>query len=161
MTILQIVLIVIIIPITLLNIRFITTGRRKKEEAKAKYSRMLSILLKNEESLGGAGSYTAAKYVADNGDNYLICRSKNENIGAIVTESEFHLLSPLSTYYAVIETEEDETRWNRIVLCVNSDDGAPIRITIASSPHKKKYMGKYLMETAIDAKDEIERRDNN
>ena len=76
MTILQIVLIVIIIPITLLNIRFITTGRRKKEEAKAKYSRMLSILLINEESLGGAGSYTAAKYVADNGDNYLIVTSK-------------------------------------------------------------------------------------
>ena len=161
MTVLQIILLIIIIPITLLNIRFITTGRRKKEEAKIKYSRMLSILLNNEECLGGSGNYTAAKYVADNGNNFLICRSKKDDIGAIVTETEFHLLSPLSSYYVVIETEEDETRLNNIVLCVKSKDKATIKITIASSPHKKKYMGKYLMETALDAKDEIERKDNN
>lgn len=155
MTILQIILIVIIVPITILNIRFITSGRRVKSDAKAKYSRMLYILSENEEALGGEGNYTAAKYVNDAGDNFLVCRSKVKNYGAIVTEKEFFPLSPLTSSSCTIDEYKKGDKWEKIICCVSSPSlHSPLEIEIAANPHGKR-MGAILLDTAVDFRDEI------
>lgn len=160
MSLLQIVLLVIIIPITILNIRFITTGRRTKQVAQMKYRAVVANLQSHEKELGGEGNYTAAKYVSDAGDNYLVCRSKNADLGAVVTESDFFLFNPLSDARCGVAVEKEGEKKIRSVVCRISSPawGDEIVIPLARNPHGVKGVGSFILRTAEDFKDEVNRR---
>ncbi len=157
---LQIVLLVIIIPVTILNVRFLTTGRKTKQVAQMKYRAVISNLQAHERELGGEGSYTVAKYVSDSGDNYLVCRSKGTDLGAVVTENGFFLFDPLSSAKCEVLVEKEGEKRIRSVVCSIASPSWTDRILVplARNSHRVKGIGSFILRTAEDFKDEINRR---
>ena len=161
MTLLQIILIIFIIPITILNIRFLTSGRKTKDITRRKYVHLLAILSDNEEKLGGASNYTAAKYVSDSGNNYLICKSKDKDIGALVTEENFFFFSSLSSVNCeIIIEKENDKKFKSITAIITSPEYIDsLNIVLAENAHRyKSSIGHFLLETAEDFKNELTKK---
>lgn len=159
MSAIQIILIIIIIPITILNIRFITSGRRVKDAARSKYASVLRLLRQHEAELGGSGAYTAAKYVSDSGNNFLVCRCLSRDLGALICEDSFHMLSPLSASKCELEVCRDGNKGLKRISCIVYAPSLelPVAVSIAENAHRNKHMINVLLEIAQDFCDEINR----
>lgn len=154
MTPLQIILIIIIIPITILNIRGITTGQRTKKVVQYKYRCLIAVLQNNEDKLGGSGAYTAAKYVSDAGNNFLVCKTEKGDKKAIVTEKSFYLFNDVENAKCELEIVKDK-KLRSIVCKITSSEWEDIYIPLAENAHSFNWIIKKLIEIAEDFRDEF------
>lgn len=156
MSLIQIILLIIVVPITLLNIRFIVKEQKEKQISQRKCRAAVSVLSMHEKELGGSGNYTAAKYVSDIGNNYFVCRSKVYDIGALVTESDFFLLEPLSSVGCEIVVEKEGMKIKSIACNVSSPSlDNEIIVPLAENSHNYRGIGSMILEIAEDFKDEL------
>lgn len=155
MSILQIILIILILPLTFMNIHYFTVGRKEKALAYKKKQDVINSLNSNKKLLDKYGTYTVSEYMSDIGDNYFLCKSKSSDIGAIVTESSFYVLNPLSSFSCDVKVIEEKRKYKSIICEILSGSEIKFVIPISVNSHYKKWLGKNLLAIALEIKDEI------
>ena len=157
MSLIQILLIIIIIPVTILNIRFLTKGRIVKQKTMQKYSLALSKLSENKKQLGGDGAFLATRYMSDSGNNYLLCKSNKIDAGALVTEKEFILIKPLSEALCNVQIKENKKKVESVTCNIFIPNSTiNIDINLAENPHNHNWIMKNIISDAYNIKREIE-----
>lgn len=154
----QIALIILIFLIVAMNVAASSRGKRKRKRDTVKYASALTVLVKNESKLGGEGGYAFSRFIAENGDNYLVCRSSSNGSKAIVSEKDFVYYKDGSALECELCCDEDGKGKITSIFCRVSSKGKGKKTVVAfsSKPHpEKSAKAKLLIRIAEDFRMEI------
>lgn len=141
-------LIVLTLLIVVFNFGYMAKSKKNRKAETIKYASALSVLVKNEKKLGGEGSYLAARFRSEDGNNFIICKSTTNGSKAIVTEKTFHFIKDGDTASCDIIADEDSKGRIAAIRCRVSSNGAKV-VTVdltdrahgKNSPKTNMFMG--------------------
>lgn len=150
MTVLQIVLIVIVIPLTVINIYNFRTARKNKADSERKYAMVLRNFNLYGHLLPADDKRIIRRFVSDQGNNYLVCIEKAGNRVFIIGEDLFKEIRRDPSLKAVpVISEGSQGRILSVICRISSDETPePFDIVLGEKPHKKRFLGKFVIETA-------------
>ena len=159
MTPVQIILLVLLVPITVFNFLFLTSGRKKSKEGQMRYQRIMTELsYKAVDELGSSKNLQFFPFMSDSGKGCLLCFDRKKDLEAIVTYDEVFKMkiSTPKSCEIIKDVENDKTL--KSIYCEVEDlqTGESIVIPICEKPHRAKgYFGKFLQKDAEDFKQKV------
>ena len=156
MTPFQIILLVLLVPITIFNLLFLTSGRKKSKEGQMRYQRIMTELsYKAIDELGSSKSLEFFPFMSDSGKGCLLCFDRKKDIEALVTYDEVFKMkiSDPKSCEVIKDVENGKTLKSIYCEVENPQTGESIVIPICEKPHRAKgYFGKFLQKDAEDFK---------
>lgn len=159
MTPLQIVLLILLVPITLFNFLFLTSGRKKNKEGRMQYQRIMSELSeKAVRELGQSKTMVVFPYLSDSDVGCLLCIDRKKDLEAIVTDAVVLKMKISSPKSCEILSETDGVKMLGSLSCRVDypETGESLEIPFGSKPHRiNGYIGRFLVRNAEEFKKRI------
>jgi len=160
MTVVQTVLLVLLVPITLLNFLFLTSGRKKNREGRMRYRMIMSELHgRAVDLLGKSDAMQLYPYMSDTEESCILCVDRKRDLIAVVTMDSLLKMKISEPRECEIVADIENDKILKSVACVVTypPTGGSMTVHIGSRPHRLKgYLGRFLMKNARDFKSEIE-----
>ena len=147
---LQIILLIIIIPFTILNIRYLLVGRHEKKAQEERKARTYRVLKENIGKMGKADDIKIGHFVSDAGANFLVAINEKTGAKGVACEDDFFSFpdeKALSS--SVIVSEKSSEKIERVVVRVSYGNEI-YDFPIGTKMHRKKFLGKFVLEVAED-----------
>lgn len=156
----DVVFFIILAIVGVFTIFNLTVGKKNRQKATEHNKNVFGALRDKTAETFGKSKYEQMKkvpYMADNGNGYILCFSKQSNIMALVTYNEVYKMKYDSKKNCAIIIEGDEKAFNSLVCRISAEElEEDVDIVLASSRHRRKsFMGKAILQDAEELRDYI------